>query len=189
VPGDLLERRPDIAAAERHMAEMNAEIGIAKAALYPSLKLGATVGAESSAFEHLTSSAARVWELGPELQWDVFAAGRNRAKIDAAKARYDQTAAEYLGHRVEGRARCGRCAERQHRCAATPASRAAADRRCRTPHSRPRAEAIPMPGSCAFFEVLDAQRTLLHAEEEQNRISGESFLSTVLLIKALGGGW
>jgi len=187
VPSDLLERRPDIASAERHMAEMNAEIGIAKAALYPSLKLGGTVGAESSVFEHLTSSAARVWGLGPELQWDVFAAGRNRAKIDAAKARYDQTAAEYRDtvlkavRDVEDALSDIDVLQRQR--AAQQQTVDAARRTLDLAQKRYDA------GLVAFFEVLDAQRTLLHAEEEQNRISGESFLSTVLLIKALGGAW
>ncbi len=187
VPGDLLERRPDIAAAERRMAEMNAEIGVAKAALFPSIKLGTTIGTESSAVEHLASSAARVWGLGPELQWDVLSAGRNKAKIDAAKARYDEAAASYRDtvlkavRDVEDALSGIDVLQRQH--AAQQQTVTAARRTVELAQKRYDA------GLVAFYEVLDAQRTLLRAEQDETAVSGELFLSTVMLIKALGGAW
>ncbi len=187
VPSDLLERRPDIAAAERAMAALNAEIGVAKAALFPSLKLGLGGGTESSFVSQLASSASRVWGIGPDVQWSVFEAGKNKAKIAAAKARYDAAAAQYRETVLKAvrdveDALSGIDVLRRQR-AMQQQTVAAAQRTVDLAQKRYDA------GLVAFFEVLDAQRTLLRAEEEATAISGELFTSTVLLIKALGGGW
>jgi multidrug efflux pump len=188
VPSDLLERRPDIAGAERQMAALNAEVGVAKAALFPSLRIGLTGGTQTSYFWKIADAPSRVWGLGPaSVEWPLLRGGGVRANIDAAKARYDQAAASYkqtvlaamrdAEDALSGLSILKRQAEAQ---AATVASaRQALDL------SQKRYDS----GLVAYFEVLDSQRTLLRAEQEATRIQGERFLSAVLLIKALGGGW
>lgn len=187
VPSDLLERRPDVASAEREMAALNAEIGVAKAALFPNISLGLSGGTESSFVDQLLKSSSKVWGIGPELDWPVFDAGKRRAEVDAARARYDQTAARYKSTVLEavrdvedaasGISILSRQAESQRKTVA------AAERTVDLAQKRYDS------GLVAFFEVLDAQRTLLRVEQDLNRIDGGRFLSTVLLVKALGGGW
>ena len=187
VPADLLQRRPDIAAAERRMAEMNAEIGVAKAALFPNIRLGANGGAESSVVEKLASNAARVWGIGPELEWEILSAGRNKAKIDAAKSRYDQAAAAYRAtvldavRDVEDALSGISILRRQHEAQLNTVNSA----RQTVDLAQKRYDA----GLVAYYEVLDAQRTLLRAEQDATATSGELFLTTVMLVKALGGSW
>jgi multidrug efflux system outer membrane protein len=187
VPSDLLERRPDIAAAEREMAALNAEVGVAKAALFPSVKLGLNGGTETSLIEKIATSASRMWGVGPELTLPVFDAGKNKAKIEAAHARYDESAAKYRGivlaavRDVEDALSGIDVLQRQR--AVQQQTVAAAQRTVDLAQKRYDA------GLVAFFEVLDAQRTLLRAEQEATAIDGQLMLSTVLLIKALGGGW
>ena len=82
VPSTLLERRPDIAAAERQMAEANEQIGIAKAAFYPTLSISATAGLESTAFLKWISWPSRFWSVGPQLAETLFDAGRRRATVE-----------------------------------------------------------------------------------------------------------
>lgn len=188
VPSDLLERRPDIAAAERQMAALNAEVGIAKAALYPSVSIGATVGSQTSYAEKVGNAASRVWGLGPvAFNWPLLQGGGVRAKIDAAQARYDQAAASYkstvLGAMRDAEDALSGISILQRQSAAQDVTVASA--RKALDLSQKRYES----GLVAYYEVLDGQRTLLRAEQESTRIQGERFLAAVLLIKALGGGW
>lgn len=187
VPSDLLERRPDVAAAERAMAEANARIGVARAALFPSVRIGAAGGRESSFIEELADAASRVWALGPTVDWPVFDAGRRRAETDAARARYHQAAASYRGsvlkavREVEDALSGLEVLERQS--SAQDQTVTAAQRTVELAQKRYES------GLVAYYEVLDAQRTLLRAEQDATRIRRDQFLSTVLLIKAIGGGW
>ncbi|MFO1482316.1 MAG: efflux RND transporter permease subunit [Verrucomicrobiaceae bacterium] len=188
VPSDLLERRPDIAAAEREMAALNADIGVAKAALFPSLRIGLTGGTQTSYLWKIADAQSRVWGLGPgSVEWPLLRGGGVRANIAATQARYDQAAASYKGT-VLGAMRDVEDAlsglEVLKRQAAALATTAAAARQA-LDLSRKRYES----GIAAYYEVLDSQRTLLRAEQEATRIQGERFLAAVLLIKALGGGW
>lgn len=188
VPADLLERRPDIASAERQMAAMNAEIGVAKAALFPSVSVGVSGGTQSSYVWKLLDAQSRVWGLGPaNIDWPLLRGGAVRANIRATQARYDQAAATYKStvlsamrdaeDALSGLAILKRQAAAQ--AATVDAARRAFDL------SQKRYDS----GLVAYYEVLDSQRTLLQAEQEATRIQGDRFLSTVLLIKALGGGW
>ncbi|HTF42599.1 MAG TPA: efflux transporter outer membrane subunit, partial [Terriglobales bacterium] len=95
LPSELLERRPDIAAAERRVAEANDRIGIARAAFYPTISLNGTVGIEATSFANLFNPASLVWSLGPTLSQTIFDAGRRAAVSDQANARYDETVADY----------------------------------------------------------------------------------------------
>lgn len=188
VPGELLERRPDIATAERQMAALNAEIGVANAALFPTLSIGLTGGTQTSYFWKLADAPSRVWGLGPgNIEWPLLRGGSVRANIDASKARYDQAAASYkqtvLSAVRDAEDALSGLAILKRQAAAQDATEAAA--RQALDLSQKRYES----GLVAYYEVLDSQRTLLRAEQEVTRLRGERYLTTVLLIKALGGGW
>lgn len=188
VPADLLERRPDIAAAERQMAALNAEIGVAKAALFPTLSIGVTGGTQTSYFWKLADAPSRVWGLGPgNIEWPLLRGGGVRANIEATKARYDQSAAGYkqtvLGAVRDVEDALSGLAILERQSAAQDATVAAA--RQALDLSQKRYDS----GLVAYYEVLDSQRTLLRAEQEETRIRGERFLTAVMLVKAVGGGW
>lgn len=187
VPSDLLERRPDIASAEREMAAQNARIGVARAAVYPSIKIGLNAGLETSFIEQVAKAASKVWGVGPDVQWPLFDAGKRKAETEASEAAYNRTVSEYratvldavreVEDALSGIDVLGRQSAVQDRTVE------AAQRTVELAQKRYEA------GLVAYFEVLDAQRTLLRAEVDAVRTKGQQFLSTVLLIKALGGGW
>jgi hypothetical protein len=95
VPSELLERRPDIAAAERRVAAANAQIGVAVAAFYPTITLNASSGFESSSLAQWFTAASRFWSVGPGISQTVFDGGLRHAQTDAARAAYDATVATY----------------------------------------------------------------------------------------------
>ena len=187
VPSDLLERRPDIAAAERIMAEQNALIGVARAALFPSVKIGLADGTETSFIKKLGDAASHIWGLGPDVQWPIFDGGKRSAQTDAQRAKYLQSAASYR----ETVLKAVRDVEDALSGISVLKRQAAMQDQTVTGAQKTveLAEKRYTAGLVAYYEVLDAQRTLLRAEQELTRINGEQFLSTVLLIKALGGGW
>ena len=155
--------------------------------MFPSVKLGVGAGSETSFIEKIVNSASRVWGIGPELQLPVFDGGKNKAKVEAARARYDESAAKYRStvlaavRDVEDALSSLEVLQRQR--AVQQQTVAAAQRTVELAQKRYDA------GLVAFFEVLDAQRTQLRAEQEATAIDGELMLNSVLLIKALGGGW
>lgn len=188
VPSTLLERRPDIAAAEREMMALNAEIGVARAAYFPSITLGLRGGTQTSFYELMDNRSSHVWGLGPAaLEWPLLRGGRVRAGHAAAKARHEQGAARYrqtvLAAMREVEDALSGLDVLRRQSAAQDATVAAATRALEL--SQKRYES----GLVAYYEVLDAQRTLLRAEREVTRLRGEFFLATVMLVKALGGGW
>jgi len=188
VPADLLERRPDIATAERQMAALNAEIGVAKAALFPSLSIGLTGGTQSSFIWKIADAPSRVWGLGPaNVNWPLLQGGGARAGIQASKARYDQAAASYkstvLGAVRDAEDALTGQSVLKRQAAAQEVTVASARKALELSEKRYES------GLVAYYEVLDSQRTLLRAEQEATRIRGERYLSAVLLVKALGGGW
>ena len=187
VPSDLLERRPDIAAAERLMAGENLRIGVARAAMFPSVKIGLYGGGETSYIKKLADAASHVWGVGPDVQWPVFDGGKRRAETDAQRARYLQAAAAYRETVLEAvrdvEDALSDISVLKRQLAKQNETVAGAQKTVELAEKRYAA------GLVAYYEVLDAQRTLLRVEQEATRINGEQFLSTVLLIKALGGGW
>ncbi|MCA1962613.1 MAG: efflux transporter outer membrane subunit [Prosthecobacter sp.] len=188
LPSTLLERRPDIAAAEREMAALNAEIGVARAAYFPSITLGVRGGTQTSFYELMDNRSSHVWGLGPAaVEWPLLRGGRVRAGYVAAKARYEQGTARYrqtvLNAMREVEDALSGLEVLRRQSAAQDATVAAAARALEL--SQKRYES----GLVAYFEVLDAQRTLLRAEREATRLQGQLYLATVMLVKALGGGW
>lgn len=187
LPSDLLERRPDVAAAERQLASANAKIGVAKGAFFPALSLTGSGGYLSGDVENLFNWNSRTWSIGPSLSLPIFAGGRNRANLERARSVYDESVAQYrqqvlvafgdVENSLSAIRHLADQAEAQSR-AVTSAKRAAglATDRYRS-------------GIVAYIEVVDANRDELSAERSNAQLAGERLIATVQLIKALGGGW
>lgn len=186
-PTELLERRPDVAAAERAMIAENARIGVAKAAFFPSVRFTATAGLESGGTARLFDYASRTWGLGPEVSLPIFNAGRNKANLKRAEARYDEVVANYRQtvleavNEVENALTALR--KLDERIAAQERTVKAAARTVELSRSRYDA------GVDTYFEVVDAQRTELDAERLLVRFKSARFLAAIALVKALGGDW
>lgn len=187
VPSEMLERRPDIAAAERTMAAENARIGIAQAAFYPSIGITGSAGLQSATIDKLFDIASRTWGLGPQLSFPVLDAGRNRAELARAQARYDETAADYRQAILQAVSEVDRAltgvALLGEQAAAQVRTLKAARRTVDLSQERHAA------GVVDYFEVVDAQRTLLDAEQQAARVTGARHIAAVTLARALGGAW
>lgn len=187
MPSALLERRPDIAAAERTAAAANEQIGVEIAAFFPSLTLSATGGFQSSAFSQLLTLPSRFWTLGPQLAATIFDAGLRQAKTEAARAVYDQDVATYRQtilaafQDVEDNLASQRILEQE-----IVVQRQAVD-------SARQALAIVTneykAGTVGYVNVLTAQTTAFTAEQKLESLAGQRMVSSVGLVKALGGGW
>jgi NodT family efflux transporter outer membrane factor (OMF) lipoprotein len=187
LPSELLERRPDIAAAERRANEANERIGIARAAYFPSLSLNAAIGFESTALTSLFNAASFVYALGPGLSQTFFDAGRRSAVSEQAYAGFDEAAANYRQtsltafQQVEDNLAALRIlsqeAVQQH--AATIAAQGAQ----RIFNNR------YVGGIDTYLQVVTAQNAALSNERNEIDIMRRRMDSSVLLVKALGGGW
>ncbi len=187
VPSALLERRPDIAAAERRAAAANEQIGVAIAAFFPTLTLSATGGFQSSVWSQLFTLPARFWTVGPQLAATLFDAGLRAAQTDAARATYDQDVAAYrlavltAFQDVEDNLASQRILAQE-----VDVQRQAVD-------SAEHALAIVTnqykAGTVAYLNVLTAQTTAFTAQQKLATIAGQRMVSSVGLVKALGGGW
>ena len=187
VPSDILERRPDVAAAERAMAAANAQIGVANAAFYPSVTLGATAGQESRVFETLLRSPSLIWSLGVSLLQPIFDAGRAQSNVDFAKAGYEITVQNYrrvvlaamqeAEDGIVGLAALDR---------ATTQARVAVDSARRTLEL---VNARFEGGIAGPLEVIIAEQSLLNSERLVSQLAGQQLLTSVFLVKALGGDW
>jgi outer membrane protein, multidrug efflux system len=187
LPSTLLERRPDIRAAEQSMIAANAQIGVARAALFPTISLTAGLGAQSAQFANLLSSGAGIWTLGAGITAPVFDAGRREARVDQADARREQALAGYQ-RSIETAFREVSDAlvsvEQTGGSEAELALRLEAARNALA-LSTERYES----GYSPFLEVLDAQRTANEAELAYVRNRQARLAFSVDLMKALGGGW
>jgi NodT family efflux transporter outer membrane factor (OMF) lipoprotein len=187
VPSALLERRPDIAAAERRTAAANEQIGVAIAAYFPSLTLSAQGGYQNSVLSKLFTLPSRFWSVGPDLAATLFDAGLRRAQTEAARAAYDQQVAVYR-QTVLGAFQEVEDALASQRILAQEmiVQRQAVD-------SAKQALAIVTneykAGTVAYVSVLNAQATAFSAEQKLANLAGQRMISSVGLVKALGGGW
>jgi multidrug efflux system outer membrane protein len=187
LPGDLLERRPDIAEAERNLAAANARIGVAKGAFFPVVRLTGSAGFDSLDVDSLFNWESRVWSLGPSLTLPLFQGGRNRANLKRVQAAFDENVAAYRQRalvafrEVQDALTGARLLSRQ--AEALERSRASSRKTADISSSRYRA------GLVSYLEVVESERTALTAERESARIAGQRLVTTVQLIKALGGGW
>jgi NodT family efflux transporter outer membrane factor (OMF) lipoprotein len=187
LPSQLLERRPDIAAAERRVAEANDRVGIARAAFFPTLSLGAVAGFEGTSMINLFDASSYMWAIGSTLSQTIFDAGRRRAVSEGAGASYDESIANYRQttltafEQVEDNLTALRVLQEEsaHQQQATQAAQSA--------------EQIfnnrYVGGIDTYLEVVTAQTTALTNERNDIDIMRRQMDASVLLIKALGGGW
>jgi NodT family efflux transporter outer membrane factor (OMF) lipoprotein len=187
VPSTLLERRPDVAVAERKAAAANAQIGVATAAYFPDLTLAASGGYESSGLAHWLTLPNRVWSLGPTLAETIFDGGLRGAQVDAARAAYDQSVASYRQtvlnafQDVEDSVAALRILEQED--ALQEQAVALAQRALELELNRYKA------GTVAYSDVITSQTTLLTNQETEVSLLSQRVTYSVSLIKALGGGW
>jgi NodT family efflux transporter outer membrane factor (OMF) lipoprotein len=187
LPSELLERRPDIAAAERRMASANAQIGVAKAAYYPTISLGATGGFETGVITTLISGPSALWSVGGSAIAPIFDAGRRRANVDLAKAAYDQTVANYREtvltgfQQVEDNLAALRILE--HEALVQERAVLAAQKYLDLANTR------YTGGVTSYLEVTTAQSAALTDELTAVSILGRRMVDAVTLVQALGGGW
>lgn len=187
VPSDILERRPDVAREERLMASANAQIGVAKSAYYPSIPLVASAGLQSATVASLFSLPSSLWAVGATIAQTIFSGGRVRAGVDFSQAGYQDATAQYRQtvlvafQQVED----ALSGLEVFADAAKSQDTAVADSQ--------RALNIAMNrytgGLVTYLDVVTAQQSLLSNERENAQIRGGQLATSVMLVKALGGGW
>ncbi|WP_232415385.1 MULTISPECIES: efflux transporter outer membrane subunit [Methylotenera] len=187
LPADALERRPDVAATERAVAIANIQIGVAKAAWYPSLRLSATRGWQSTTAANLFDAPSVVWSLGISLAQTIFDSGRNQAQIEFAKAGHELASAEYRQtvlnalQEVEDGLSTGRSLTDSLR-----------DLQAAEAASAKAAEMIDdryKGGIASVLELISARQVLLDNQRQLQVVRGQQLVNAVFLIKSLGGGW
>jgi multidrug efflux system outer membrane protein len=187
LPSTLLERRPDIRAAEQSMVAANAQIGVARAALFPTLSLTAALGAQSGELSQLLSSGAGIWSLGFGLALPIFDAGRREARVEQAEARREQALANYQRSIESGFREVADALVSVEQTAGSED-----ELRLRLEAARKALElstARYESGYSPYLEVLDAQRTANDAELAFVRNRQARLAFSVDLMRALGGGW
>jgi NodT family efflux transporter outer membrane factor (OMF) lipoprotein len=187
LPSDLLERRPDIAEAERQMAVANAQIGIAKAAYYPSLNLFANGGWQAADIAKLVNVQSTFWAFGANVAESIFTGGARRAQVQFAQAGFEATVAGYrqtvlqafqeVQDSLTGLTILDQAFQSQQ--LAVEASRRSLD------ISTNRYKG----GLVSYLDVVNAQQNVLSNEQELAILQGQKLVTSVLLVKALGGGW
>jgi NodT family efflux transporter outer membrane factor (OMF) lipoprotein len=187
IPSTLLERRPDIAAAERQVAAANEQIGIAKAALYPSLSLSAGAGSQTTVIGDLLTWPSRFWSVGPQLAETLFDAGKRRAQVRVTQAAYDATVANYRQtvltafQQVEDSLAQLRILSEEGEIADRAVKAAQQSLDISTEQYR--------GGIANYLLVITAQTSLLQNQRSVVDILMRRMAASVSLIQALGGGW
>lgn len=187
VPSELLQRRPDIATAERQTAAANARIGVARAALYPSITLGGSGGVDTQAISTLLNAPSFFWSLGLSALEPVIAGGRNRAQLEYARSGYQEAVANYretaltafqqVEDALSGLTTLAAAYESQHRAVDD------------SERSLQLANARYTGGLVNYLDVITAEEQTLSNEREEVQLLGQRMTTSVYLVKALGGGW
>jgi NodT family efflux transporter outer membrane factor (OMF) lipoprotein len=187
VPSDVLQRRPDVAAAERAMAAANAQIGVARAAYFPNITLAPTIGWNSTNFADLLSVPSLVWTVGASLSQVVFDGGRRSANVKYASAGYQAAQANYRQIVLNAfqQVQDGVTGLSVLDGAAKQSQAAVADAQ----HLFSLANERYQGGLVAFLNVITAQQALLNSQRQDVQIHGQQMSLSVSLVKALGGGW
>ena len=187
LPSALLERRPDIAAAQHKLAAENARIGIARAAFFPSISLTGTGGVESDVLGDLFSWSSRTWSLGPKISIPIFAAGANNANLKRQEAVFEEAVANYRLTVLESFRDVENSLSRLKTLSQQAKAQGVAEKAAN------RAEYIADKrydsGDTGYLEAITARRNALTAERNVIQIQGRRLTETVALIRALGGGW
>ncbi|HLX44562.1 MAG TPA: efflux transporter outer membrane subunit [Bryobacteraceae bacterium] len=187
VPSQLLERRPDIAGAERRVAAANEQIGIAMAAFYPNLTLSGSAGLQNSSLTKWFSWPSRFWSVGPQLAETLFDAGRRRGVVEQQRAAYDATVAAYRQtvltalQQVEDNLAALRILQAE--AAKVQETVGSAQRELNVSTEQYKA------GIQSYLTVITAQATLLAAQRSQVSLLSRRMVASVTLVQALGGGW
>jgi NodT family efflux transporter outer membrane factor (OMF) lipoprotein len=187
MPSEILQRRPDVASAERAVAAANAQIGVARAAYFPSIVLGASGGWESRDIEALFNGPSLIWSLGASVAQNLFDGGRNDARLEQARAQHDATTAAYrlavlralqeVEDGLSGLSALSRAA--QSALAASRSAQRALDI----------AQSRHAGGLATYLDVVTAQQNLLNSRRQSVQIGAQQLAATAYLAKALGGGW
>ena len=187
LPSDLLERRPDVAAAERRVAAANAAIGVARAAYFPVFNLNALAGYESTQRENWTTAPSQLWAIGPAAALTLFQGGRHRAQSQQAHAAYDEQVATYRStvlhafqeteDHLSALELLGE--EHQSNVLTLQAAEGGLDQALRRYRG----------GIATYLEVVSAEAAVLNARLSSAQLEARRLIVTVGLIKALGGGW
>jgi NodT family efflux transporter outer membrane factor (OMF) lipoprotein len=187
LPSELLQRRPDIATAERQVASANAQIGVARSAFYPILSLGGGGGLQSSDITKLLDGPSAIWSVGLSALEPLIAGGRNRARLESAKGVYDEDVSNYretvliafqqVEDALSGLIILTTASDSQQRAVADAGQ------------SLTLANARYTGGLVTYLDVITAQEQVLNNERLATQIQGQRLVTSVLLVKALGGGW
>jgi multidrug efflux system outer membrane protein len=187
LPSTLLERRPDIAAAQKAMEAANARIGVARAAMFPAVRLGASAGGAAGAAGDVLAWSARSWLLGAALALPVIDGGRNRAEVARSEAALEESVGAYrqrvlvaFAEVEDNLAGLRILADQDSQVEqAVVSARRSADL----------AQKLYDAGRTGYLELLDAQRNLAQVERNAVQLRGERAVTTVALVRALGGDW
>lgn len=187
LPSELLQRRPDLAQSLALLHASTAQVGIAEAAFYPSIRLTGSFGTSSKELGDLLTAPARLYNIGPSVSLPLFDGGRNRANLAAAKAQVDESLAAFRGRMLQALREVddalaelqGRSATENAQQRALQAARQALD----VAHSR------YDKGAVGYLEVTEAERSPLATERALAQLRGAQWAATAQLVKALGGGW
>jgi NodT family efflux transporter outer membrane factor (OMF) lipoprotein len=187
LPSTLLERRPDVAAAERRAAAANAQIGVAISAFFPDLTLSGSYGASSSSLDTLFNASSRIWTVGPQMALTLFDAGANAARVRQARAGYDQEVALYRQTVLTALQQV-----EDQLVALTSLSNQAAFQNDAVAAAT-EAEKITLnqyrAGTAAFTDVITAQAAALNSRQAALTVRRSQIVASVALIQSLGGGW
>jgi NodT family efflux transporter outer membrane factor (OMF) lipoprotein len=187
VPSTLLQRRPDVAAAERRVAAANAGIGVARAAWFPSLTLNAQAGFQSTGWANLLTAGNRIWALGPMLAVDLLDGGYRKATIEAAKAKTDEAGATYRGVVL------GAFQQVQDNLALLDHLGTASANQMDAANAAQHALDLSMSqykqGAVSYLDVVQAQTVALQEKRGLLQLDTQRLRASVQLIRALGGGW
>jgi outer membrane protein, multidrug efflux system len=187
MPSDLLERRPDVATAERNMAQQNALVGVAKTSFYPQFTISGGGGFQSISLSSLITAPSAVWSLGGDLLQPIFNGGKNRANLAAQRAAYDESVANYRESVLTAfqQVEDGLSDLQALAQAADSQSAAVTDARRALDIANNRYTG----GLTTFLDVITAQTVLLTNERLSTQLLGQRMVASVFLVKALGGGW
>jgi multidrug efflux system outer membrane protein len=187
LPSDLLERRPDVAAAERRVAAQNAEIGVAIAAYFPVVRLTGETGFDSGDLGLLFNWESRIWSYGPSVQFPIFEGGRIAANIKQQRAAYEENVANYRQQVLTA----FQDVENSLSSLRYLASQYDAENRAYQSYQRALdlTNARYNTGLVSYFDVIQAEGLALGAEQLTVQLAGNRIGTTVQLVKALGGGW
>jgi outer membrane protein, multidrug efflux system len=187
VPSELLQRRPDIASAERAMAAANAQIGVAKAAFFPSIILQPSIGWESTAFANLFTASGLMWTLGVAVSQEIYDGGRRKANLKFANEGYRAALASYRQTVLDAfqQVQDGITGLSVLDGASNQAHAAVDDAQSLLSLANDRYSG----GLVAYLDVISAQQALLTSQRQEVQIHGQQMAFSVALVKALGGGW